>query len=83
MTHRTRRAKTVRGMSEAEVLALPVSIPLEDTNRAIGLGRTVGYSLAKRDEYPIPVLRVGNAYRCRRADLLAFLGIGSNTAQAA
>ncbi|MFJ8309823.1 MULTISPECIES: hypothetical protein [unclassified Streptomyces] len=62
-------------MSESEVLALPVTIPLELTNRAIGLGRTVGYDLAKHDKYPIPVLRIANAYRCRRVDLLEYLGI--------
>lgn len=79
MTPRTRHDKPRRGMSEAEVLDLPVSIPLEVSNQAIGLGRTVGYALAKRGEYPIPVLRLANAYRCRRSDLLAFLGIDERT----
>ncbi|MEY2243202.1 hypothetical protein AB8A21_09700 [Streptomyces sp. BF23-18] len=75
MTPRTSHDRPRRGMSEAEVLDLPVSFPLEVSNRAIGLGRTAGYALAKRGEYPIPVLRLTNAYRCRRSDLLAFLGI--------
>ncbi|MEY9839672.1 hypothetical protein [Streptacidiphilus sp. EB103A] len=74
MNHQ-QRALDVRGMSEAEVIALPVSIPLEFANRAIGLGRTLGYAMAKRGEYPIPVIRLANAYRCRRADLLEYLGI--------
>lgn len=75
MTHRPRVANAVRGMSEAEALALPVAFSLETANRAIGLGRTVGYAMAKRGEYPIPVLRIGIAYKCRRSDLLAFLRI--------
>lgn len=74
-SQRHARVTAIRGMSEPEALALPVTFPLEPANKALGLGRTVGYALAKRGEYPIPVLRVGNVYRCRRSDLLAFLGI--------
>ncbi|MFJ3093605.1 hypothetical protein [Streptomyces hydrogenans] len=67
--------KTRTGMSKAEALHLPVSIDLNTSNRAFGLGRTTGYALAKRGEYPVPLLRLGNAYRARRADVLAVLGI--------
>ncbi|MFI6856500.1 hypothetical protein [Streptomyces sp. NPDC050416] len=62
-------------MSEAEVLALPVTVPLELANRALGIGRTRGYQRAKNGTYPIKVLRHGVAYRCRRADILTYLGI--------
>ncbi|MEU5195222.1 hypothetical protein AB0G86_14370 [Streptomyces scabiei] len=62
-------------MSEAEVLALPVSVPLELANRALGLGRTRGYQRAKNGTYPIEVLRHGVAYRCRRSDILRYLGL--------
>lgn len=62
-------------MTRAEALSLPVSFDLDTSNRAFGLGRTTGYALAKRGEYPVPVLRLGNAYRVRRADLLNLLGI--------
>ncbi|QJS14670.1 hypothetical protein HKX69_30065 [Streptomyces argyrophyllae] len=64
-------------MSEAEVLALPVSVPLELANRALGIGRTRGYQRAKSGTYPIAVMRHGVAYRCRRADILNYLGITS------
>ncbi|MFG2948154.1 hypothetical protein [Streptomyces adustus] len=73
-------------MSEAEVLALPVSVPLELANRALGLGRTRGYQRAKNGTYPVAVLRHGVAYRCRRADILRYLGItgqANNSASAA
>jgi excisionase family DNA binding protein len=66
---------TARGMSFREVLALPVAITLDDANRALGVGRSNGYAMAKTGEYPIPVLRLGRAYRCKRSDLLAYLGI--------
>ncbi|WP_234325532.1 hypothetical protein [Streptomyces sp. NRRL S-146] len=72
---RSRNVKAARGMPQAEVLALPVSFPLDTANRAFGIGRTTGYGLAKRGEYPCPVLRIGNAYRVTRADLFAVLGI--------
>lgn len=65
----------VRGMHEEEVRALPVIMPLDDSNRAIRVGRTVGYALARRGEYPVPVHRLGNQYRVCRSDLLRFLGI--------
>ncbi|MFJ2964258.1 hypothetical protein ACIPIC_18405 [Streptomyces collinus] len=74
MSH-SRTASAVRGMSEAEVLALPASVPLEQANRAIGIGRTRGYQRAKNGTYPIEVLRHGVAYRCRRRDILEYLGI--------
>jgi len=62
-------------MTQTELLSLPVSFPLETANRALSLGRTTGYDLAKRGQYPVPVLRFGNAYRVTRADLLRVLGI--------
>lgn len=69
------RVKVARAMTHAELLSLPVSFPLETANRALHLGRTTGYDLAKRGEYPVRVLRLGNAYRVTRADLLRYLGV--------
>lgn len=71
------------GMTHTEALALPVAVSLETANRALGIGRTVGYDLARRGEYPVQVLRLGNAYRVRRADLLTLLGIQPDAASAA
>lgn len=70
------KAQTLtRGMTETEVRALPVMVKLDDSNRALNIGRTTGYTLALTDDYPVPVHRVGNQYRVARADLLRFLGI--------
>ena len=66
---------TPRGMSHAELLALPVMVPLRTANRALQLGRTTGFLLAKNNEYPVRVHRMGNQYRVTRADLLRFLGV--------
>lgn len=64
-----------RGLSSAELLALPAAIDLETANLAIGLGRSKGYDLARRDAYPCRVLRLGKQYRVITADLLRLLGI--------
>ncbi|KJK58564.1 hypothetical protein UK12_09935 [Saccharothrix sp. ST-888] len=62
-------------MTREELLQLPVAIPLDLGNRALGIGRSHGYELARRNEYPCKVLRLGNAYRVVTADLLRVLGV--------
>ncbi|MFD5218059.1 helix-turn-helix domain-containing protein [Streptomyces tendae] len=64
-----------RALTTAEVLALPAAVGLATAGRALGIGRTLAYDLARRGEFPVPLLRLGIAYRVRRADLLAVLGI--------
>lgn len=70
-------SKGSKGMTREELLALPVSVDLDTGNRALGLGRSKGYELAKRGEYPCKVLRLGNAYRVVTADLLELLGLAA------
>ena len=60
-------------MTEDELRGLPVSFDLVTAARAIGMGRTIAYGAAKRGQFPMRVLRVGNRYRVTKADLLAFL----------
>ncbi|MEV0446153.1 integrase [Streptomyces spectabilis] len=62
-------------MTHAELMDLPVSFPLDVANRALDLGRTTGFALAKQGTYPIRVLRLGRQYRCTRYDLLRYLGL--------
>jgi hypothetical protein len=64
-----------RAMTRAELLALPVSVDIDTASRALGLGRSTGYELARRHEFPCRVLRVGSAYRVPTADLLRVLGV--------
>ncbi|KPI27130.1 hypothetical protein OV320_6799 [Actinobacteria bacterium OV320] len=70
-------AGRMKGMSREELLELPAAVDLETGNRALGLGRSKGYELAKRGQYPCKVLRLGNAYRVVTADLLALLGLAA------
>lgn len=70
-------AGRAKGMSREELLDLPAAVDLETGNRALRLGRSKGYELAKRGQYPCKVLRLGNAYRVVTADLLALLGLAA------
>ncbi len=63
------------GMTLAELLALPVVVDVATAVRALGLGRSTGYELARRGEFPCRVLRMGSSYRVPTADLLRVLGI--------
>lgn len=72
----TNAGRGSQALTRAEILALPAAIDLDTANRALALGRSTGYALAKRGQYPCRGLRFGNAYRVITADLLTILGIG-------
>jgi hypothetical protein len=67
----------VKGMAKDELLSLPAAVDLETANRALGLGRSKGYELAKRGQYPCRVLRLGNSYRVVTAELQSLLGLAA------
>jgi hypothetical protein len=62
-------------MSLDELMALPPSVPIDIANRALGIGRTKGYDLAKREIYPCAVMRLGKQYRVITADLWRILNV--------
>ncbi|MFB9463566.1 integrase [Streptomyces cinereospinus] len=68
-------ARGVQGLTRVELLALPAAVDLDTANRALSIGRSTGYALAKRGQYPCRVLRLGNAYRVVTAELHRLLGI--------
>jgi excisionase family DNA binding protein len=63
------------GMTLAELLAMPVMVDIGTAARALGLGRSTAYELARRNEFPCRVLHVGSSYRVPTAELLRVLGI--------
>jgi predicted DNA-binding transcriptional regulator AlpA len=63
------------GMTLAELMAMPVMVDIGTASRALGLGRSTGYELARRGEFPCRVLHVGSSYRVPTAELLRILGI--------
>lgn len=63
-------------LRRTELLDLPAAVPLWPTAaQALGIGRTKAHELARAGRFPVPVLRLGNTYRVKTADLWALLGI--------
>lgn len=65
----------MKQMSQDELLALPTTVSVETAARAIGLGRTRAYELARQGAFPCKVIRVGAKYRVVTVDLRRLLGI--------
>lgn len=55
--------------------ALSPALDIVTTGRLLGIGRTTAYQLARRGQFPVPVLRIGRGYRVPTAPLLTLLGI--------
>ena len=68
-------AAMTRVLTLAELSALPAVTDLVTAGRALGLGRTKAYELARNGEFPCPVIRVGKTYLVPTAGLLALLGL--------
>jgi predicted site-specific integrase-resolvase len=62
-------------MTEAEVLALPAAVDLATAGRALGIGRTKAFELAREGRFPVKVLQVGKKFRVPRTALLKALNI--------
>jgi hypothetical protein len=66
-------------LSREQLLALPVTTTIEMAARALCLGRTRAYELARRNEFPCKVIRIGTSYRVITADLHRLAGIDQRT----
>ena len=62
-------------LSLAEVAALPAVTDLVTAGRALGLGRTKAYELARAGQFPCPVIRAGRTWLVPTAGLHALLGL--------
>ena len=58
-------------MRREELLALPVNISVPTAAKALGISRAHGYTLAKRGELGVRVLRLGTRWVVVTAELLA------------
>jgi hypothetical protein len=65
-------------LTRAELLALPAVVDIITAGRALGIGRTRAYHMARHGIFPVRVLRPGGTYRVPTAELLAYLGIDPN-----
>jgi hypothetical protein len=68
-------SKMMHAMSEAELLALPSAVDLTTAGRALGIGRTKAFELARAGEFPVRVIRVGQKFRVSKAVILEALGV--------
>jgi hypothetical protein len=66
---------TARALTLAEVAELPAVTDLVTAGRALGIGRTRAYELARTGQFPCPVIRAGSTWRVPVAGLLAVPGL--------
>jgi len=69
-------------MTDARPLDLSTLGPTLDiptAARLLGCGRSLAYELARRDQFPCRVLRLGRRYVVPTADLLRALGLPADT----
>jgi hypothetical protein len=69
-------AVPVRAMPLSEVVALPAVTDLVTAGRALGMGRTKSYELARTGRFPCRVIRTGRIYQVPTVSLLMLLGVG-------
>ena len=56
-------------------LRTTATVDLMTAAAALGLGRTKAYELARRDQFPCRVIRIGDTYRIPTPGLLELLGV--------
>lgn len=66
---------TAAPLSSEQVRGLPAMPTAMQAFRALNIGKTAGYELIASGQFPIEIIRLGRAFRVRKADLLAFLGL--------
>jgi hypothetical protein len=70
--------KRMSDLTVADLRKLPPTIDLMTAARALGIGRTKAYQLARRGEFPCRIIRIGDLYRVATADLIRLLGSADN-----
>ena len=63
------------GLTPAELASLPAATDLLTAARALGLGRTRAYQMARAGQFPCPVIKTGRTYLVPTGGLLALLGL--------
>lgn len=57
------------------VRGLGATVDVETAGAILGIGRSKAYELAKNDEFPVRMLRIGRRYLVPTSSILALLGI--------
>jgi predicted DNA-binding transcriptional regulator AlpA len=69
----------IKGMTREEILALDAAVDIPTAGKCFKLGKSTAYDLARRGQFPVPVLPLGKSFRVTRASILAALGIEDTT----
>ncbi|GAA4917983.1 hypothetical protein GCM10023405_46960 [Streptomonospora salina] len=59
----------------SELYSLPAAVDLMTAARALNMGRTTAYELARSGEFPCTVTRYGDSYRIPTAQILRLLDV--------
>ncbi|MEV4390525.1 helix-turn-helix domain-containing protein [Nonomuraea sp. NPDC049607] len=65
----------MKPMKVRDLQDLPPTIGLMTAARALGIGRSKAYQLARDGEFPVRIIRIGDLYRVSTADLMTVLGM--------
>lgn len=63
------------GFTIRDLLELPPTVDVETAARALGIGRTNAYALARGGQFPCEIIRAGRLMRVVTADLRRVLGV--------
>ncbi|QHC16892.1 hypothetical protein GR131_16355 [Streptomyces sp. GF20] len=66
---------TAAPLTPAQVAELPAMPTVQQAFSALNVGSTLGYELIRQGQFPIEVVRLGRAFRVRKVELLAYLGL--------
>lgn len=69
------RTAQAAGMSIEDLLALPAVVDLATAGKAWRMGHSKAAELAREENFPCPVLRVGRYWKVRKVELLHSLGL--------
>lgn len=58
-------------------LRATATVDLMTAAHALGLGRTKAYELARREQFPCRIIRIGDTYRAPTSGLLELLGLAA------
>ncbi len=69
---------TRRAWTAERVRGLGVTTDVVTAGAILGIGRTKAHELTRRNQFPVPVLRLGATYSVPTAPILALLGLAPN-----
>ncbi len=57
---------------------LPATVDIETAGAVLGIGRSKSYQMARADEFPVRVLRIGRRYLVPTNLILQLIGVASD-----